>query len=308
MSSRNLQRLIREILLEYSVNPSSTLYHRSPHDFKVGDILTAQMDPKTGEHWLASKEVERDLEKLRKKSYPDLPSRFNCVYLSFVPRSRFLAKGKLYAVEPIGKMHVVNSQIIDELSQTKYPSYSLMEEYWQGSEPYRSNLNDLEVLATSARVVEVVDEDNGKRLQPGDKIEFQEGAPIIDAEISYYWSNPKYEKSAPKPYTYLADGNRLAAIDDALAICRNSPGLQILDEPNMNLGEDDRGAKIRVRLGPEFVGKFRTFRVGEPGKKHSYNPLDASVSCADDGPGMRIPSEQVGKLLKAFRKGLIKKV
>lgn len=308
MSARSLQRLIREILLEYSVNPASTLYHRSSHDFKVGDILTAQMDPKTGQHWLASKAVEKDLESLRKREYPDLPSRFNCVYLSFVPRSRFLAKGKLYAVEPIGKTHVVNSQIIDELSQSSYPSYSLMEEYWQGSEPYRSNLADLEVLATSARVIEVVEEDNDKRLRPGDTIEFLEGAPVIDAEINYYWSNPKYDKSAPKPYTYLSDGNRSAAIDVALAVCRNSPGLQILDEPNMELGEDDQGAKIRVRLGPEFVGKFRTFRVGDPKKKTSYNPLDASISCAVDGPGMRISGEQVGKLLKAFRKGLIKKV
>ena len=308
MSSRNLQRLIREILLEYTVNPASTLYHRSHKDFKVGDILTAQMDPKTGRHWLASKNVELDLESLRKREYPDLPSRFNCVYLSFVPRSRFLAKGKLYAVEPIGKTHVVNSQIIDELSRTSYPPYSLMEEYWQGSEPYRSNLGDLEVLATSARVIEVVEEDNNKRIQPGETIEFLEGAPIIDAEIVYYWSNPQYDKFAPKPYTYLADGNRQGAIDAALAVCNNSPGIQILDEPNMNLGKDDRGAKIRVRLGPEFVGKFRTFRVGDPGKKTSYNPLDASLSCSDDGPGMRIPSDQVAKLLKAFRKGLIKKV
>jgi hypothetical protein len=308
MSSRNLHRLIREILLEYSVSPTSTLYHRSPKDFKVGDILTAQMDPKTGQHWLASKEVERTLERIRKEQHPDLPSRLNCVYLSFVPRSRFLSKGKLYAVEAIGNTHCVNSQIIDELGQTSYPSYSLMEEYWQGSEPYRSNLGDLEVLATSARVIEVVQDDIDKRIHPGDTIEFLEGAPIIDAEINYYWRNPKYDKSALKPYTYLADGNKSEAIDVALAMINDRPGVQVLDEPNMQLGEDDREAKIRVRLGPSFIGKFRTFRVGDPGKKMSFIPLDAIVSCSDDGPGMRIRAKDVGKLLKAFRKGLIKKV
>ena len=307
MSHRNLQILIREILQEYAVNPASTLYHRSSHDFKVGDILTAQADPKTGQHWLASKNVEKDLESLRKRDYPDLPSRFNCVYLSFVPRSRFLNKGKLYAVEPIGQMHCVNSQIIDELSQTNYPSYSLMEEYWQGSEPSRSNINDLEVLVTSARVIEVISEEN-KRIRPGDTIEFTDAAPIIEAQIDYYWSNPKYDKSAPIPYTYLADGNVTGPIDKVTAACRNVEGLQLLDEPNMDLDEKNSNAKLRVQLGPGFVGKFRTFRAGDPGKKMSFNPLDARVSFGPEGPGMRILAEEVGKLLKAFRKGLIKKV
>jgi hypothetical protein len=308
MSSKNLQILIREILQEYTVNPASTLYHRSSHDFKVGDTLTAQMDPKTGQHWLASKETERTLERIRKESYPDLPSRLNCVYLSFVPRSRFLNKGKLYAVEPLGKTHCVNSQIIDELAETRYPSYALMEEYWKGSDPYRSNINDLEVLVTSARITEVVEEDNSKRLNRGDTIEFLEGAPIIDAAIDYYWSNPKYEKAAPKPYTYLADGNSSSAIDVAMAACRDTPGLQILDEPDMELSEKNSSAKIRVRLGPEFVGKFRTFQVGDPGKKTSFNPLSATISVSPTSPGMRISGDQVGKLLKAFRKGLVKRV
>lgn len=183
-----------------------------------------------------------------------------------------------------------------------------MEEYWQGSDPYRSNIRDLEVLATSARVIEVVEEDNNKRLRAGDKIEFTDGAPIIDAQIDYYWSNPKYDKNAPIPYTYLADGNTSGPIDKVVAACRSVEGLQLLDEPNLNLDEKNANAKIRVRLGPGFVGTFRTFRVGDPGKRTSFNPLDARISFGPEGPGMRIPSEHVGQLLKAFRKGLIKKV
>ena len=71
-----LRQLIQQaILLEYTVAPDATLYHRSMVDHKVGDTLTAQMDPKTGKHWLSTREAEQDLESYRKKEHPDLPSR-----------------------------------------------------------------------------------------------------------------------------------------------------------------------------------------------------------------------------------------
>ena len=112
---RQLRLIINEALLcEYTPSPNVTLYHRSYVKFDVGQVLTAQKDLKTGKHWLASRRCERDLEDYRKKHHPELPSRFDCVYATLEPRSRFLNKGYLYAVEPIGKMFVADSTLIDQ--------------------------------------------------------------------------------------------------------------------------------------------------------------------------------------------------
>lgn len=68
-----LRRLIREgMLLEYDPQPSATFYHRSEAKLNVGQILTAQVNEGTGQHWLRSKEFEVVLDDYRKSHHPNL--------------------------------------------------------------------------------------------------------------------------------------------------------------------------------------------------------------------------------------------
>jgi hypothetical protein len=88
---KSFQEFINEqLLLELSSN--STLYHRSPIKLKVGDKIQPRKN-KEGQHWLQSSMMEVALEELRKKEFPDRPSRFECIYASPYPRSRFVDKG-----------------------------------------------------------------------------------------------------------------------------------------------------------------------------------------------------------------------
>ena len=81
--------MFSDALFELSNN--STLYHRSPIKLSVGDTIVPNR--KGGTHWLESKGCELALEQLRKQKYKDRPSRFECIYATAIPRSRFVDKG-----------------------------------------------------------------------------------------------------------------------------------------------------------------------------------------------------------------------
>ena len=171
----------------FELSENSTLYHRSIKKLKVGDVIKPRKIK--GSHWLEKSEMELALEQMRKESYPHRPSRFDCVYTSPHPRSRFLDKGDLYVVRPVGNMFMTDSTLIDDIGEQfsrwfySYDGYGLSDYERpkiiklanQGDEralkelvyglPYEANLywqgkgtqyiKDLEILSDSAVVTEV---------------------------------------------------------------------------------------------------------------------------------------------------------
>jgi hypothetical protein len=175
-----MRSVIREI------SEKTTVYHRSRYPMKVGDVVVPHKD-ETGKHWLESKEAEIALEMYRQEHHPDKPSRVRCIYSAIIPRSRFVEKGILYAVQPKGKIHVADSGLIDMINDKyeremyeqsgnwledfrqsikedprkalHYLDYNLADQYWEGK-TYRGTFKalkeDVEVLSDSAVVTEVI--------------------------------------------------------------------------------------------------------------------------------------------------------
>lgn len=107
---RVLRECIRALLLEYDLQPGVRVYHRSPRIMKPGDIVESRKT--NGRHWLTDKWSELALERYRKERHSDLPSRLDCVYGTLTPRSRFLSKGHLHVIEPIGSIIDGASEIV----------------------------------------------------------------------------------------------------------------------------------------------------------------------------------------------------
>ncbi len=177
--------LKESLLLELSNN--STLYHRSPNEYKVGDKIMGQRSRPDVKEML--------LEYVRQKSFEDLPNRTRCIYSSPVPRSRFMDKGILYVVKPIGNHFITDSRIIDEIGN-KISDYGvenrivekeevaenidfylgafnvshLIDRYWKGSESNKSKdkLQDLEILSEGIEIIEVINQT--EKLFTGDEI------------------------------------------------------------------------------------------------------------------------------------------
>lgn len=195
----------KEIVLENllaELSERNTLYHRSLKKMKVGDIIKPRMD-KTGSHWLASLPFELVLEEYRKEKFPNAPSRLNCIYSSVVPKSRFVDKGYLYIIKPIGKMLMTNSSYIDILAdrfsreEIRYYDrgikaadikanpkhflydldYYLAQKYWKGEiENGRKDIDDIEILSESAKIIEIVNEEN--KLIVGNNVKVTESDKI----------------------------------------------------------------------------------------------------------------------------------
>ena len=187
----------KSLLSEISENV--TLYHRSNHPMKVGDVVKPKRD-EDGKHWLEHVVSEVGMEYYRKKHFPDKPSRLNCVYSAVIPRSRFVDKGNLYVVKPRGKIHVADSSIIDlfhesfdrehsdfermrRLAKDKpeqmewYIDHFSADRYWKG-DGRKAKKENVEVLSDSAVVVEVID-DSDKRLQVNQVYEVTEDGVLL---------------------------------------------------------------------------------------------------------------------------------
>jgi hypothetical protein len=203
------------LICELSEN--STLYHRSPIKLKVGDTIMPKKD-KDGSHWLQSKVSEIALEELRKREYQDRPSRFTCIYATAHPRSRFVDKGYLYAIKPIGKVFMTDSNLIDKidndfdrnleneysdwdykldfikkvkagdknaLSELRYYLSYEADAYWRGTQ--RGDIKTLEILCESAIVTEEINE--AKRLRVNDDVTIDSEG--LSARIQI-WINSKH--------------------------------------------------------------------------------------------------------------------
>ncbi|MCK9575752.1 MAG: hypothetical protein WC979_02610 [Candidatus Pacearchaeota archaeon] len=214
----------------FELSNNSTLYHHSMAKFKVGDVITSQKNG-DGVHWLANDPMEIGLEFFRKKHYPDRPSRFDCVYSSIIPRTRFSDKGYLYVVQPVGSLFMTDSMIIDSLGDEfmrermtpyyetltindfkKNPeeaerilSYYSAKRYWDGVKSLpRERWGDIEVLSNSAIVTQVI-EDSGTVLRPGMDVVVTEDN-IIDVTMTIYNQHPKEND------TQLFDNEQIATM------------------------------------------------------------------------------------------------
>jgi ribosomal protein S17 len=294
-----LRSHINSLLQEYKIQPNVTLYHRSQNNYKVGDVISPGDIEGTSKFRSSKSDIEIELESYRKKNFPDLPSRLTCVYASLVPHSRFLSKGKLYVIEPIGITHTTNSRLIDRILYSRRGHSDLIEDYWYGEEPRKSNLQDMEVLMNSAKVVEVIKEDN--RLKSGDKIKFESNAPILNAQIDYY---PSDEKNGV-PFVYVNDNKEL--LKDVINIM-DVDGLEItnLSKIDVDKNPSNYSSTINVSLAPGFVGKISTFYYGQPGQKDEQI-IQASI-VVNSGPQMVLDQNETRKLVKAFRQGKIIKI
>jgi len=154
-----LRQIIREeikkLLLLTEINEQTILYHASDHNWKPNNIIYPKKEKETGLHWKASDDSELKMEVYRRDNYPDKVSRLDCVYTTVVPSSRFKSWGDIYEVIPIGKFHVSDSRIVDEIWDKKPNIHSLCERYWNPPKLIfkKSNTKNLEVLCEKVKVV-----------------------------------------------------------------------------------------------------------------------------------------------------------
>lgn len=326
------------LMLEYTVASGVRLYHRSTRDFKVGDVLTAQKNDK-GKHWLSYHLHERGLEAFRVKrdyepaqrftarerkkksfieperkfkSFENLPSRFECIYATFVPHSRFLSKGQLYVVEPIGATHVVDSRIIDQLSrlpvdyrslrddpndedegrfEDQREAESLYRDYWEGTEPTRANLQNLEIFMDSARVVEVVNETT-QPLHQGNNF-MVAGGPVLLGKLELRGDSVSW-------------GQNKQTLEDFIIDSAGLQGFELGKIP-----EGDYFRSITVKLTQGFKGKILTMRLPEPGnlEQDPYSTrLQVTPSELSYPVDIQFMGDQVINFMKSVRKGFIKKI
>lgn len=315
-SSSRLRTFVRFVLTElYTPQKTAKFYHRSFADLDVGDVLTSTTDPKTGKHWLADKSFEQALEEKRKESYPDRPSRLDCVYASLVPHSRFLGKGRLFVVEPVDCVPFVSdSLIIDKLGEQyreEYNDYTGKYEqpyvskddtwikwYWEGVDPKKSNLPNMEVLMTKARVVEVVDEK--KRGLYGDTFTIGSGV-YFDASTSIWGMKGGEEK-----YVYKGDGNTTMSLEHGLEVLKKTPGIEdVAVAEKKNSWDDD---KITFKLVPGFTSKLTKIYSSMPGEESSHKPsFIGSFPSSQHGESVSVMLDrgQGEKFMKLVRAGKI---
>jgi hypothetical protein len=227
-----LKDILLEILLK-EIDEKTTLYHRSPIKLKEGDTIKPNKD-ESGHHWLESKFAESALEFLRQEENPNAPSRFDCVYSSVIPRSRFVDKGYLYEIKPKGKIHIADSSIIDDLNERfernisddygfeyadklkqmksnnsdRYKSELISflpdsaYDYWKGAKPTKSNLKNIEVLSDSAIVVrEVIESEKATPFKVGDKVEVTESNKLYLNYKTIYVNTTDYNGKNKKQFS-----------------------------------------------------------------------------------------------------------
>ena len=133
------------------------------------------------------KAAEDVLELIRKKDYPDMPSRLAGAFATLQPATRFVSYGHLYEVEALGATLVANSYLIDQMweegnkaaydakdrygygkltdQQQKWVNQSVMhaiswdaKQYWAGASVDKANVRNVEVIADKLKIIRQVDE------------------------------------------------------------------------------------------------------------------------------------------------------
>lgn len=268
---------VRQVLLEYNVQSGVHVYHRSPIKFEPGDKLTARIDPEVGYHRYKKSPRELLLEKIRAEKFPELPSRMNCVFGSFVPHSRFASRGHLYLIKPVGKTFVTDSTIIDRMTEQSSRSTSdyfdeyhkmspeekmqfedrwLAEDYWKGAEPSREKLADLEILMETAVVIERLS--SKIDVVAGDTIKIPSGVALN----GFVYVNKEKDESE------VFDGKRgykYVPVEEVISRLRKTPGVEVHSMVSTKYG----ARKLQVTLRPPASAEVARFNRTDPGEWES---------------------------------------
>lgn len=200
------------------ISEKNLIYHRSEYPMRIGDVVKPKKN-EMGKHWLESKQAEVALEVFRKEEFPEKPSRINCVYGSLIPRSRFIDKGRLYAIRPRGKLHIADSGLIDMIndqfdrdmfgtsggmydywrdrikdnpeSAVHLLNYNLAQQYWEGKSyrgTFKTLKKDVEILCDYGEVVEAIEENNND-LRIGEIYE------VTEDNVLFAWLKHHNEKN-----------------------------------------------------------------------------------------------------------------
>jgi len=266
------------VLLELSSN--STLYHRSPIKLKVGDRIQSRKN-KDGRHWLQDSLVEIALEEFRKRNFPNRPSRFNAIYTTPYPRSRFVDKGYLYAVQPVGEVFMTDSMLIDEINDYFSRSlsdldfdeqgdirsrvlsgdknavdeivymlpYSEAGLYWRGilNRPVSMRKN-IEVLCEGAIVTEII---NDNRLKNGDVIKIESDGLIAKMDLFINSKSSKIEMTKEESDDFLDQIKKEIFTDDVkitqMSHAKPGKGINGSDEYFYRIiGQLRPGSKLKI--------------------------------------------------------------
>lgn len=182
MKESHIRQLVRSELLR-EVSEGSLLYHRSEKELEPGQVIDGEGHGRNAHRQKSN--AEKAFEKFRSRKFPGLPSRFDAVFLSPTPRSRFNKMGDLYTAKIKGRYHVADSRMFDAYREHwQWPIESKQDAvrcYWDPGSvsgcPELRNVNPkyIEVVAESAVIVEKIAEDF---LSSGDKIEIVESPPV----------------------------------------------------------------------------------------------------------------------------------
>ena len=303
-----LTQILKELLIK-EVDENTTLYHRSPIKLNPGDIIKPNKDA-SGHHWMESKPAEIGMEHYRKQMNPSAPSRFDCVYSSLIPRSRFVDKGYLYEIKPKGKIHITDSSLIDEINErferdsyddlgsydeiqkaakkdpvrvAIYLPYYEVKDYWDGVSPTKTNLKNIEVLSDSALVVrEVQESEKATPFVVGDTIKVSESNKIRIKSNIYINSNEYGGKEKPHMTSEEIDGLiedlKTQILDSNATISREDEDWSGQKYTVLNIdGTLKKGAKFIVSAIRHQMQRAAAFDF-EPRGKYSKLNIDPIVN------------------------------
>ena len=152
------------------------------------------------------------------------------------------------------------SQIIDKLNERYREEYTpsghvrhpyvdpdddLIAQYWEGIEPSRDNMKSLEVLAPTARVIDVIEES-----RPVEDAKFVLKRGTIKCELNVY-----DDYDSEKQYTYASDGNTKLDAEAALEELKSNSKIKFVDSKDDKHGYAD---KYYLDLLPGFEGTIGT--------------------------------------------------
>jgi hypothetical protein len=277
-------------------------YHRSPKAFKPGDVLSAQKLGGEGRHHYQEDWFEIAMEAYRKRYAPDKPSRMNCVFSSFIPRSRFVDRGYLYLVRPQGKILITDSQLVDDnrrkfddsffgsdwyeqfskakkrpwdvsAEEAEHLSYNLpyAGTYWDGMPPNRQNLQSAEILSDTALVINQLSEDP-RRLKVKEVVEVIE-SDKIPAHLSLYFVYDTNQDDKEKDTHYHTAEEMDKVADELVKYLFSS--VQSSKGEDTTWGKPENKLRFHRTIG--FLRKGIQLKIGYVQSKLLYKHYDDSA-------------------------------
>lgn len=213
-----MKKIILDSLLYETIKTGKKIaYHSSLFEFNAGDILDGES---INRDFYKDKHYEQLIENIRKKEYPNKPSRLTSVYSSPFKQNAFNLKGITYIVELLGNFHYADSDLISDIAENSNQiiqgtywemnkseqieaiskNYILdkIHQYWNGK---LFNKKFIEILSDKAKVLGVYEPKS--YLYPGGKYEVIKPIFVIlgskrevldeESELQQYFGKLEYD-------------------------------------------------------------------------------------------------------------------